>query len=345
VTAYGYFLSSEEFSPRDQLAQGKLAEQAGFRRLAISDHYHPWTDEQGQSGFVWSTIGALAAATSLPITTAVTCPTVRIHPAVIAQAAATSAVLADGGFRLGVGSGEALNEHILGDAWPPAGIRQEMLAEAIQVMRELWEGHLVTHRGTYYKVDNARLYTLPEQPVPIYVSAFGEASAKLAGELGDGLVSTMPDRDLLARFRDAGGEGKPTVALLKVCWAPDADSGRKTAYRIWANEQLPGQLAQELPLPRDFEQAATLVTEDMVGGAVPCGPDPDVHLEAIGKFVDAGYDEVYVAQIGPQQQEFFEFYAEHVLPDLPDAGGAGPAAVADHPGDGGAPARPAHRDV
>jgi G6PDH family F420-dependent oxidoreductase len=316
VVRFGYFLSSEEFSPTELVRQAQLAQQAGFQALAISDHYHPWNEEQGQAGFVWSTIGALAQATDLPIVTAVTCPTVRIHPAVIAQAAATCAVLTGGRFALGIGSGEALNEHILGDAWPPAAIRQDMMAEAVEVMRELWQGGLVTHRGTHYTVDNARVYTLPDTPPPVYVSAFGEAAAKLAGRIGDGFFSTMPDADLLRTFREAGGAGKPTLAAFKVCWAADADSARKTAYRIWPNDQLPGQLAQELPLPRHFEQASSLVTEEMVGEALACGPDPEVHIGALREYVKAGYDEVYVAQIGPQQEEFFEFYAQRVLPEV-----------------------------
>lgn len=313
----GYFLSSEEFGPVELVRQAKLAETAGFEApLAISDHYHPWNDEQGQSGFVWATIGALSQVTRLPVSTMVTCPTVRTHPAVIAQAAATSAVLTGGRFVLGVGSGEALNEHILGDTWPPAEVRQDMLAEAVEVMRMLWQGGLVTHRGRHYRMDTARLYTLPDRPVPVYVSAFGPKAAALAGRIGDGLVSTMPDAELLETFRRAGGAGKPTQGALKVCWAPDEASGRKTAHRIWPNEQLPGQLAQELPLPSHFEHASTLVTEEMIGEAIACGPDVDRHLTAVRPYLDAGYDEVYIAQIGPRQDEFFGFYAEHVLPRL-----------------------------
>jgi G6PDH family F420-dependent oxidoreductase len=316
MTRIGYFLSSEEFGPAELVGYARLAEQAGFQALAVSDHFHPWNDEQGQSGFVWSTIGALSQATNLPISTAVTCPTVRIHPALVAQAAATCALLTGGRFVLGVGSGEALNEHILDGVWPPAQIRQEMLTEAVELMRLLWTGELVTHRGTYYKVDTARIYSRPDEPVPVYVSALGPKSAELAGQIGDGLVSVKPDADLLARFRKAGGEGKPTQGSLKVCWGPDEASARKTAHRLWPNDQLPGQLSQELPLPRHFEQASTLVSEEMIGAAVACGPDPDRHLAALQSYVDAGYDEVYVAQIGPQQREFFEFYAQHVIPRL-----------------------------
>src|SRR2546423_9342606 len=188
----GYFLSCEESAPAELLEQARAAEQAGFEALWISDHYHPWTDAQGQSPFVWSMIGALSQVCRLPITTAVTCPTVRIHPAIIAQSAATSAVLTEGRFRLGIGSGEALNEHILGDAWPSADVRLEMLEEAVEVMRELWTGEFVDHHGEYYMVENARIYTLPDEPVPVYVSGFGPKSIDLAARIGDGYVSTMP---------------------------------------------------------------------------------------------------------------------------------------------------------
>ena len=201
----GYFLSCEEYTPAQLVEQAVLAERAGFEALWISDHFHPWNDEQGQSPFVWSVIGALSQVCGLPVTTAVTCPTVRTHPAVIAQAAATSAVLHGGRFVLGVGSGEALNEHILGTAWPSAEVRLEMLEEAVEVMRELWTGETVNHRGTHYTVDSARIYTLPDEPPQVYVSGFGPQATDLAGRIGDGYITTKPDADLLQRFRDAGG--------------------------------------------------------------------------------------------------------------------------------------------
>ncbi|MFL6056840.1 MAG: LLM class F420-dependent oxidoreductase [Actinoallomurus sp.] len=316
MAKFGYFLSCEEHSPKELVRQAKLAEQAGFEALWISDHFHPWLDEQGESPFVWSMIGALSQVTSLPITTAVTCPLVRTPPVIVAQAAATSAVITGGRFVLGVGTGEALNEHIIDSCWPPADERRQMLEEAIEVMRELFSGKLVTHRGRYYDVDTARLYTLPDGPPPIYMSGFGKKAATLAGQIADGFMCTMPDRELLEVFRSAGGEGKPTQAGLKVCWGRDVASARKTAHRLWPNEQLPGEAAQLLPLPRHFEQLSQLVTEEMIEENLPCGPDPERHLEAIREYVDAGYDEVYVNQIGPDQEEFFSFFAEQVLPEL-----------------------------
>src|SRR3954464_11934786 len=202
----GYFLSCEEYTPRELLAQARLAERHGFHGLWISDHYHPWIEAQGESPFVWSVIGALAEATErLPVTTGVTCPTVRIHPAIIAQAAATSAVMLEGRFALGVGSGEALNEHIFGDAWPEVDVRLEMLEEAIEVIRKLWTGELVSHRGKHYTVSNARIYSLPDRLPEILVSGFGEKSIDLACRVGDGYVSVRPDKDAVDAFKKASG--------------------------------------------------------------------------------------------------------------------------------------------
>jgi G6PDH family F420-dependent oxidoreductase len=309
----GYFLSSEEFSPRDLIEQAKKAEQAGFHALWISDHYHPWNDEQGHSGFVWSTIGALAEATSLPVTTGVTCPTIRIHPAVVAQAAATSGVLHNGRFQLGIGTGEALNEHILGDRWPEADVRLEMLEEAVEVMRLLFGGGQQSHQGKHYTVENARLYDLPEQPVPILVSGFGPKAIEVAARIGDGFCTVEPDKEGIAKYRELGGKG-PVQAGSKVCYGPNEEEARQTAYRLWPNEALPGELAQILPTPSHFEQATELVTPDML--SAPVGPDLDKHLEALKAYEDAGVDEVFVQQIGPQQDLFFREWAPKVLPNF-----------------------------
>jgi G6PDH family F420-dependent oxidoreductase len=313
----GYFLASEEYGPVELVRQGRLAEDHGMTSVWISDHFHPWNDEQGESSFVWTTIGALAQATQLSITTAVTCPTVRIHPAIIAQAAATAGALAPGRFRLGLGSGEALNEHIFGDPWPSIDVRLDMLEEAVEVIRELFTGEVVRHRGEHYDVDHARLYTLPENPVPIYLSGFGPASAKVAGRIADGFINTKPDAELVRAFQDAGGRGKPTSAGMKVCWAPTKEQGVETAHRVWANEELPGELAQVLPNPEHFEQASELVTPDMVAQSVPCGPDPQPYVEQIKKYADAGFDELHIQQIGPDQEEFFTFFAKELQPLLP----------------------------
>ncbi|MEV4275485.1 TIGR03557 family F420-dependent LLM class oxidoreductase [Actinoplanes xinjiangensis] len=312
----GYFLSSEEYSPTELIEQAKGAERAGFQGLWISDHYHPWVDAQGQSAFVWSMIGALSQATGLPITTAVTCPTVRIHPAVIAQAAATSAVLTGGRFRLGVGTGEALNEHIFGDAWPELDVRLEMLEEAIEIMRGLWTGETFSHHGKHYTVENARIYTLPEKPVEILVSGFGPKAVDSAGRIGDGYVSVMPDGDLVSRFRKAGGGGKVAQGGFKAAFADTAEEGARIAYEKWPNAGVPGELSQVLPSPKHFEQASQLVTQEMVAEAFVCGNDPEHHLEMIRKYADAGFDEVYVANTGPHYQGLFDLYAREILPKI-----------------------------
>jgi G6PDH family F420-dependent oxidoreductase len=313
----GYFLSSEEWGPNDLVSQAVKAREAGFEGLWISDHYHPWNDAQGHSAFVWGTIGALATAVpEMRVTTAVTCPTMRIHPAVIAHAAATAAVQLNGNFALGVGSGEALNEHILGDAWPSADERLEMLEEAIEVIRALWQGGVQSHRGRHYRVEHARIYDLPPTATPILVSGFGPKSIALAARVGDGYCTVSPDADAVQSFRSRGGEGKLVQGGLKVCWGEDEQSALEHVVRLWPNEGLPGELAQVLPTPEHFEQAAGLVTGEMLGEEIVCGPDVDRHVAALQAYADAGFDELYVNQIGPEQDAFFAAYAEHVLPRL-----------------------------
>jgi G6PDH family F420-dependent oxidoreductase len=311
----GYFLSSEEWGPRDLVQLAIKAERAGFDGLWISDHYHPWSDEQGHSSFVWSVIGAVAQTTNQKVTTAVTCPTVRIHPAIIAQAAATASLLLDGRFCLGVGTGEALNEHILGVRWPEADERLEMLEESVEVIRKLWDGGVHNHNGRHYRVERARVYDLPDQPPPILVSGFGPKAIDVAARIGDGFVTVQPDADAVKQFRS--GAKAPDVLVqggTKVCWAADEAQARKTAHRLWANDALPGELAQVLPTPQHFEQASQLVTEEMIAGQTPCGPDVERHVQALQEYADAGFDELYVQQIGPEQDAFFEAYGEHVLP-------------------------------
>jgi G6PDH family F420-dependent oxidoreductase len=306
----GCFLSCEEFGPRELVEQARRAEAAGFHALWISDHYHPWNDEQGHSPFVWSVIGALSEATSLPVTTAVTCPTVRIHPAVIAQAAATSGVMHEGRFQLGVGSGEALNEHILGDPWPEADVRLEMLEEAVEVIRLLWQGGDRSHHGRHYTVENARVYDLPDRLPPILVSGFGPKAIKLAARIGDGFCTTSPDADAIGLYRSEGGEGA-VHAGTKVCFMDTEEKARETVLRLWPNEGLPGELAQVLPTPAHFEQASELVTAEHL--ASPMGPDLEQHIASLQQYADAGVDELFVQQIGPDQDAFFTTWADAVL--------------------------------
>jgi G6PDH family F420-dependent oxidoreductase len=315
MTEFGFFLSSEEIAPQRLVDLAKAAEQAGFDRIWISDHYHPWTREQGESAFVWAVLGAIAATTDLKITTAVTCPTDRIHPAVIAQATATVASLAPGRFSFGVGSGERLNEHILGGTWPPAPIRLERLEEAIEVIRKLWRGDTVTHRGKHYVVDAARIFSLPPEPPPILVSGFGPKATDVAAKIGDGYINVQPSSELVQRYRDGGGKG--TVAGgVKICWAESADDAAKTAYRLWGFESIGGQSAQELPSWVEFEQLAEATSPEDIAESVPCGPDPQRAAEAISAYVEAGFDEVYISQMGPDQEGGIRFLAEEVLPLL-----------------------------
>ncbi|HWE34741.1 MAG TPA: TIGR03557 family F420-dependent LLM class oxidoreductase [Solirubrobacteraceae bacterium] len=311
----GYFLSSEEWGPRELISQAVRAKEAGFDGLWISDHFHPWNDEQGHSPFVWSTIGAISqAAPGMQVTTAVTCPTIRIHPAIIAQAAASAAVMLDGRFCLGVGSGEALNEHVIGARWPEADERLEMLEEAVDVIRTLWDGGVHDHRGRHYRVEHARIYDLPVEPPRIIVSGFGSKAVQLAARIGDGYCTVGPDADSVKTFRAKAQSGALVQGGLKVCWSDDKASARRTVHRLWPNEALPGELAQVLPTPEHFEQAAELVTEEMVAADVPCGPDVDEHVEAIRAYEEAGFDELYVNQIGPEQDAFFAAYRDQVLP-------------------------------
>ncbi len=313
----GYSLSSEEHRPRDLVRYAARAEEVGFGYAMISDHFHPWLDAQGSSPFVWGVLGGIAEATStLPVGTSVTCPTVRYHPALVAQAAATAAELLDGRFTLGVGTGEYLNEHIYGDPWPSHRIRCEMLEEAVAIIRRLWEGDWVEHHGPHFTVVNARLYTLPAEPPPVVVAAGGPRAARLAGAIGDGLVNYTPDPDVVSGFQEAGGSGKPTYVQLNVCWAEDEAEARRTAHRICPNVGLPGELGNQLPHPKHYEQAVSLVTEEAVAEVITCGPDAERHVDAIHRCLDAGYDHVHVYQVGPDQEGFFRFYEREVLPQV-----------------------------
>lgn len=315
MTEFGYFLSSEEHSPQALVDQARRASDAGMEKVWISDHFHPWLDEQGESPFVWSVIGAIAATTPLAVTTAVTCPTMRIHPAIIAQAAATSAVMLDGRFELGVGSGEQLNEHILGTHWPRAAVRLAMLEEAVGLIRRLWEGDEISHGGEHYVVENARLYTLPDRPPPIHVSGFGPKATELAARIGDGYVNTGPASDLVERYRAAGGTG-PASAGLKICYGEDRDDCVRTAHRLWRTGGVPGELSQELRTPALFDQAASLVSPEAVAEHMPCGPDVDAIVDAVQEYVDAGFDRVYLTQVGPDQAAFFDLYERELGPAL-----------------------------
>jgi coenzyme F420-dependent glucose-6-phosphate dehydrogenase len=310
----GYALSSEEHRPSALVAHAVAAEKAGMSFALVSDHFHPWIDRQGQAPFVWSVLGAIAARTStLRVGTGVTCPTIRIHPAIIAQAAATAASLMPGRFFLGLGTGENLNEHVLGHRWPPTEVRRELLEEAVEVIRELLRGELTSFHGQHFTVENARIYTLPDEPFEILLAAGGPEAAELAGRVGDGLIATAPDAELVRSFRDAGGAG-PRIGQLTVCVGDDERKAVETALEYWPIAGLRGPLNQELPLPSHFEAAAAMVGEDEVAEAVVCGPDASRVIGAIEEFGRAGFTHVYLHQVGPDQERMFALYEKEIAP-------------------------------
>jgi G6PDH family F420-dependent oxidoreductase len=310
MVSFGYTLSSEEHAPQDLVRNARRAEEAGFDFVSISDHYHPWVSAQGHSPFVWSVLGAIATATErLRVGVGVTCPTIRIHPAIVAQAAATVGCMMDGRFFLGVGTGENLNEHILGARWPLPDERLEMLEEAVEVMRLLWQGGEQTHRGKHYTVDHARVFDIPESGVDIYVAAAQPNAAELAGRIGDGLISTSPDEEVVQKF----GQDKPKLGMMHVAYDTDADAALKRAHELWPNTALKGSLGQELPTPSDFESAAPMVSPEDVAETTPHGPDPAKYLEMISDFEKAGFTHVYIHQIGENQEEFCQWAAQNLM--------------------------------
>lgn len=309
MVKFGYAASSEEHTPNDLVEHLVQAEDVGFTFALISDHFHPWVSAQGHSPFVWSVLGGIAHATkTIEIGTGVTCPIMRIHPAILAQASATVAAMMEGRFFFGVGTGENLNEHILGDRWVPFDIRAEMFEEAIELIRELWKGEVTSHWGEYYTVEDARIYTLPKQLPPVMIAAAGPKSAEIAGRIGDGLINTKPDAKVVETFRKAGGGDKPRYGQITVCWAESREEAIDTAYKIWPNAGLKGDLSQELRTVKHFENAIEMVTKEDIAEAVACGPDPEPYVEQIQKFIDAGFDHIYIHQVGPDQAGFFRFF-------------------------------------
>ncbi|WP_031510211.1 TIGR03557 family F420-dependent LLM class oxidoreductase [Streptomyces megasporus] len=305
----GYKLAAEAFGPAELVRQAVRAERAGFDFVEISDHYHPWLDNQGHSPFAWTVLGTIAAKTErIGLATGVTCPTVRYHPAIIAQAAATLALISEGRFVLGVGSGERLNEHVVGRGFPDVRLRHEMLREALEIIRLLWRGGYRSYEGKHLRLEDARVFDLPDEPPLIAVAASGEPSARIAAELGDGLFATEDKPEIVRHYRDAGGAG-PRYAEVPMAWAPDERTAAQAVLETsrWA---LTGwKVMSELPNPVNFEAATTTVREEDVLGKFACGSDPDRFVEAAQGFVDAGYDRLVMQNAGPDPDGFMDFYS------------------------------------
>jgi G6PDH family F420-dependent oxidoreductase len=303
----GYWLASEEHGPRALVENARRAEDAGFEHLLISDHIHPWVNAQGHSPFVWSVIGAIAQATSrIRLGTAVTCPLIRLHPAIVAHAAATSQVLLEGRFFLSLGTGENLNEHVLGDRWPRADERLEMLDEAIDVIRALLGGDYETYRGKHYTVEQAKLYDAPAEAPALIVAAKAENAVELAAAKGDGTMNTSPDAEIVKAYKKAGGSG-PIYGKVAGAFAPSEDEARALAKERQPNSAIGGDVSTEVSLPRDFEAVAELVRPEDFGETLVLGNDPGVWREHIQQFERAGFTHVAVHHVGVEQAEFIEF--------------------------------------
>jgi coenzyme F420-dependent glucose-6-phosphate dehydrogenase len=309
----GYWLSSEEHGPKELVENAKRAEAAGFTHLLISDHIHPWVDAQGHSPFVWGVLGAIAEATErVTVGTAVTCPLIRMHPAIVAHAAATAQALFEGRFFLGVGTGENLNEHVLGNRWPRADERLEMLDEAVEVIRALLGGDYETYRGKHYTVEQAKLYDAPKDPPPIVIAAKAENAAKLAAAKGDGTMNTSPDGDILELYRSEGGGG-PAYGKVAGAYVSSEDEARKIAKERQPNTAMGGDLSTELALPRDFEAVAELVREDdFDDGSLVLGDDPGKWRAAIEQYQQAGFTHVALHNVAKEQRDFIEFASQFV---------------------------------
>jgi coenzyme F420-dependent glucose-6-phosphate dehydrogenase len=310
MTNFGYTLSSEEFGPAELVQHGRRAEEEGFEFVTISDHFHPWTQAQGHSPFVWTTVAGVAATTErIRMGTGVTCPLLRIHPVIVAQAAASSSALSNGRFFLGVGTGERLNEHILGQHWPPIEVRREMLTEAIMIMRELWTGETFDHQGTHYTVENARIFDPPSGDLQVIAAASGTSTAEHVGEFADGLWTTSPSNEVVEAYRRGGGQGA-VYAQLTVCVAGSDDEAKRTALEIWPTAGMGGQLSQELATWSDFESVAELVTEEHVASSVVCTSEAQPIVDRIREYEQAGIDHIHVHQIGRDQDRFFSLWTD-----------------------------------
>lgn len=316
MVKFGYKLMSEEHGPSALVGNAVAAEAAGFDFVAISDHFHPWVRAQGHSPFAWSVLGAIAHATrTVGIATGLTCPIIRYHPAIVAQAAATIAVMSEGRFTLAVGAGERLNEHVTGAHWPSVAERHAMLGEAVDIFRELWDGGARAYEGEFFVLDHAEIFDLPPKPIPVVVGVSGEKSVALASGMADGIMTTEPNKELVDQFRKAKGSGS-VWGEVALAYAPSAAEARKLAKERFAFSALGWAVNSELPSVEGFEAATQYVREEDLAGTIPAGPDPEPHLKAINKFIEAGFDHIALVGIGPDQEGFIRFAEKELLPKL-----------------------------
>ncbi|XRQ04371.1 TIGR03557 family F420-dependent LLM class oxidoreductase [Actinomadura welshii] len=315
---FGYTLLCEQTPAKQLVADLVEAEEAGFDYAAVSDHYFPWLEDQGHSAYAWSVLGALAQATHrIPLMTQVTCPIMRYHPAVVAQKAATMGVLSDGRFTLGLGAGENLNEHVVGRGWPSVDVRHEMFEEAVEIIRALFGGGYVNYSGRHFTVDSAKLYDLPDRPVPIAMAGYGLRATRLAARHADAFISDQPVGDAVELFRDEGGAGRPVYGQIPVSYGPDYDECKERAHRIWRFSAPGWKVMAELPGPVNFEAMAQTVRPEDVAESVPCGDNVDDYVEAVQKFADAGFTHMALCQSGAEHQKDFRTWAESdLLPAL-----------------------------
>lgn len=314
MTSFGYTMMCEQ-SAADALVEDlQAAERAGFDFSLISDHFQPWLEAQGHSPYAWTVLGAAAQATErIGLMTYVTCPIIRYHPVIVAQKAATVQTLSRGRFRLGLGAGERLNEHVVGAPWPSVGVRHAMLREAIEIISPLLAGETVNFAGRHFQADQARLWDPPPQPVPLGVAVSGPASCRLAGERADLMIAVEPEAELGEMFDAAGGSGKPRVGQLAVCYDADREAAVQRAHEQFRWFGLGWKVNAELPNPDGFAGATQFVTPEQVAEQIACGPDVEAHVEAVRPYIEAGFDEIALVQIGGAQQGDFIAWAEREL--------------------------------
>src|SRR5690554_2168613 len=321
MTRFGYTLMTEQSGPKDLVRYAIAAENAGFDFEVSSDHYSPWLTEQGHSPYAWAVLGAVAQATTrVELATYVTCPTMRYHPAVVAQKSATLQLLSDGRFILGLGSGENLNEHVVGEGWPMVDVRQDMLVEAVNIIRELHSGDLVTWEGQYFRVDSARVWDVPDGGVPIGIAVSGDKSVELFAPLADHFISTVPDAALIGAWNAARGssaDASRVIGQLPICWGRDKEAAIRQAHEQFRWFGGGWSVNSDLPTPAGFEGASSFVRPEDVASSIACGPDLDELAESARPFIDAGFTDVALVQVGDDgQDEFLDQVAEPLLEKL-----------------------------